>query len=115
MANKTVYLRSSGNETIAYEDQVTAGLWHIPPKATEVKPPSFNASTHTCKFINEDWVVAIIPEPEPEPEPPAPTYADKRRNEYPSIESLVVALYDTDDKSAVEAKRAEVKAKFPKP
>ena len=31
-----------------------------------------------------------------------------------SIESLVVALYDTDDKSAIEAKRAEVKAKYPK-
>ena len=26
----------------------------------------------------------------------------------------VVALYDTDDKSAIEAKRAEVKAKYPK-
>ena len=29
--------------------------------------------------------------------------------------ALVVALYDTDDKSAIEAKRAEVKAKYPKP
>jgi hypothetical protein len=32
-----------------------------------------------------------------------------------SIGDLVVALYDTDDKSAIEAKRAEVKAKYPKP
>ena len=31
-----------------------------------------------------------------------------------TIEELVVALYDTDDKSAIEAKRAEVKAKYPK-
>ncbi len=37
-----------------------------------------------------------------------------RKAEYPSIEELVVALYDTDDKSAIEAKRAEVKAKYPK-
>jgi len=38
-----------------------------------------------------------------------------RQAEYPSIESLVVGLYDTDDKSAIEAKRAAVKAKYPKP
>ena len=37
-----------------------------------------------------------------------------RKKEYPSIEELVVALYDTDDKAAIEAKRAEVKAKYPK-
>ena len=42
-------------------------------------------------------------------------YARKRALEYPSIEELVVALYDTDDKSAIEAKRAEVKKKYPKP
>ena len=42
-------------------------------------------------------------------------YARKRQAEYPSIEELVVALYDTDDKSAIEAKRAEVKKKYPKP
>ena len=37
-----------------------------------------------------------------------------RQAEYPTIEELVVALYDTDDKAAIEAKRAEVKAKYPK-
>ena len=42
-------------------------------------------------------------------------YARKRKSEYPSIEELVVALYDTDDKAAIETKRAEVKAKYPKP
>ena len=41
-------------------------------------------------------------------------YARKREAEYPSIQELVVALYDTDDKSAIEAKRAAVKAKYPK-
>jgi len=114
MATKTVYLRSCGAETIAYEDQVTAGLWHIPPKATEVKPPSFT-DKQICQFIDDNWVVSDIPEPEPEPEKPEPTYVDKRLNEYPSVQELVVALYDTDDKSAIEAKRAEVKKKYPKP
>ena len=42
-------------------------------------------------------------------------YARNRQAEFPSIKDLVVALYDTDDKSAVEAKRAAVKAKYPKP
>ena len=37
-----------------------------------------------------------------------------RKAEYPSIQDLVVALYDTEDKTAIEAKRAEVKAKYPK-
>ena len=37
-----------------------------------------------------------------------------RKDEYPSVQDLVVALYDTDDKAAIEAKRAEVKAKYPK-
>ena len=45
----------------------------------------------------------------------AQEYARNRQAEYPSIQELVVALYDTDDKSAIEAKRAEVKAKYPKP
>jgi|TARA_R100001510_G_C7508756_1_gene109321 hypothetical protein len=38
-----------------------------------------------------------------------------RKNEYPTIEELVVALYDTDDKADIETKRAAVKAKYPKP
>ena len=42
-------------------------------------------------------------------------YQRDRQNEYPTVEELVVALYDTDDKSAIEAKRAEVKKKYPKP
>jgi hypothetical protein len=41
-------------------------------------------------------------------------YARKRKEEYPTIEELVVALYDTEDKLAIETKRAEVKARFPK-
>jgi len=45
----------------------------------------------------------------------AQDYSRKRQAEYPSIESLVVALYDTDDKSAIESKREEIKKKYPKP
>ena len=37
-----------------------------------------------------------------------------RQLEYPTPEDLVVALYDTEDKAALDAKRAAVKAKWPK-
>ena len=42
-------------------------------------------------------------------------WLENRRSEYPMIEELVVALYDTDDKAAIEKRRADVKAKYPKP
>jgi predicted GTPase len=38
-----------------------------------------------------------------------------RKAEYPSIQDLVVALYDTEDKAAIDAKRSEIKLKYPKP
>jgi len=45
----------------------------------------------------------------------AQDYARKRKAEYPSVQDLVVALYDTDDKTAIDEKRAAVKLKYPKP
>ena len=44
----------------------------------------------------------------------AQDYARKRQAEYPSVQDLVVALYDTEDKTAIDAKRAEIKLKYPK-
>ena len=60
---------------------------------------------------NED---ILVKQTELQTEYDAQEYARKRKAEYPTIEELVVALYDTDDKSAIEAKQAEVKAKYPK-
>ena len=45
----------------------------------------------------------------------AKEYQRKRKPEYPKIEELVVALYDSEDKAAVDEKRAAVKLKYPKP
>ena len=42
-------------------------------------------------------------------------YKEDRQAEYPTIAELTVALYDTDDKADIEAKRAAIKAKYPKP
>jgi glutathionyl-hydroquinone reductase len=38
-----------------------------------------------------------------------------RKSEYPTVRELVVALYDTEDKAAIDTKRAEIKLKYPKP
>ena len=42
-------------------------------------------------------------------------YARDRQAEYPTIAELTIALYDTDDKAAIEKRRSDVKAKYPKP
>ena len=51
---------------------------------------------------------------EMEAEYDAQAYARNRKKEYPTIEELTIALYDTDDKAALETKRAAVKTKWPK-
>jgi len=43
------------------------------------------------------------------------TYTEKRLLEYPSIQELVVALYDESDKASIIERRNAVKAKYPKP
>ena len=42
-------------------------------------------------------------------------YVLERSLEYPSIEELVVALYDEEDKASIIERRTAVKAKYPKP
>ena len=52
------------------------------------------------------------------PEPyvaPVKTWSENRLAEYPTIAELVVGLYDMDDKAALEKRRADTKAKYPKP
>ena len=44
----------------------------------------------------------------------AQDYARKRKAEYPTIEELVVGLYDSEDRAAIDAKRAEIKLKYQK-
>ena len=42
-------------------------------------------------------------------------YQRDRLAEYPSIQELVVALYDESDKASIIERRNAVKAKYPKP
>ena len=65
----------------------------------------------TTPISKEDIKSALV---ELKTEHDAQDYARKRQGEYPSIEELVVALYDTDDKAAIDEKRAAGKLKHPK-
>ena len=70
--------------------------------------------TTTCPHAELSWSTVNTEMDRIQAEYNAQEYARKRKEEYPSVQDLVVALYDTDDKAAIEAKRAEVKAKYPK-
>ena len=85
-AQVTVHTPAEGEETIDWGDTTEISQSDIEAKKAE---------------LEEEWT--------------AQEYARNRQAEYPSIAELTVALYDTDDKSAVEAKRAAVKKKYPKP
>lgn len=43
-----------------------------------------------------------------------PEWEQQRMKEYPTEQELLIALYDTEDKAAIDARRAAVKAKWPK-
>ena len=45
----------------------------------------------------------------------ATQYQRDRKQEYPTIEELVVALYDEQDKASIIERRNAVKEKYPKP
>ena len=95
---------------MGYSDNETSNA----VKTDKVVPPI--TDIQILKFVDNDFVVedsqALI---DKKAEYDAQEYARNRAAEYPSIAELTVALYDTDDKAAIETKRAAVKAKYPKP
>ena len=79
------------------EDELSNVTWKDIP---DPKPSDADIITK-CEALQAEWN--------------AQAYARNREKEYPSIAELTVALYDTDDKAAIETKRAAVKTKYPKP
>ena len=75
------------------------------------------------KYIWENWDDKPVPTQEEikdkkielEKEWEKLKYQRDRLAEYPSIQELVVALYDADDKAEIDKKRAEIKKKYLKP
>ena len=66
---KTVYNQSNGSEVIAYPDPKNSDRFALPAGSTEIAPPTFDKSTHTCAFDGTQWVITEIPVPEPDPTP----------------------------------------------
>ena len=71
--------------------------------------------------IGGSWDGNVFSFVEPEPEPDTRTYAEKRQAEYPSINELIVALWEgvVEERmasvTALEGLRQAVKTKYPKP
>ena len=71
--------------------------------------------------IGGSWDGNVFSFVEPEPEPDTRTYAEKRQSEYPSIDELIVALWEgvVEERmasvTALEGLRQAVKTKHPKP
>jgi hypothetical protein len=101
---------NSNNQVMGYSDNETSNSVQ-----TDKTVPEFT-DIQILKYVDGKFVVEDSQELIDKKDLwDAQAYARNRASEYPSLLELTVALYDTDDKSAVEAKRAEVKAKFPKP
>ena len=84
------------------------------PYNSEVDEALFNSITWVS-INNLSWSQVQAEMDRLDAEYDAQDYARKREAEYPSVQDLVVALYDTDDKAAIDEKRAEIKLKYPKP
>ena len=82
---------------------------------TNEQLPSYT-DTQVLKFVNDKFVVEDSQElADEKAEYDSKKYQRDRKQEYPTIEELVVALYDEEDKQAIIEKRNAVKAKYPKP
>lgn len=63
------YSITSGALVRRQKSPLEDNVFPIPAGCTDVEPPNFDASTHTCAFDGSQWVVTEIPIPEPEPTP----------------------------------------------
>jgi len=97
-------------------DNITKAIWRINPEAKFIirgnTIDGIEWRGDTSPIAKADIEVKVA---ELQTEYDAQDYARKRKAEYPTIEELVVALYDTDDKAAIDEKRAAVKLKYLKP
>ena len=89
--------------TTDHEDVTHTKIKEALPELTDIQ---------TAKWNGSQWVVEEDPA---KVKYKANQWKRNRQFEYPSIQELVVALYDADDKAEIDKKRAEIKKKYPKP
>jgi len=104
-----VKLTVRGDEITSQEDFNNKIEWFIH------KENGRAVTTKTNPHSEITWDLVSAEMDKLEAEYDAQDYSRKREAEYPSVQDLVVALYDTDDKTAIDEKRAEIKLKYPKP
>jgi len=73
------YSIANGAKIRRQKSPLEDNVYPIPAGCTEVEPPEFNASTHTCAFDGTQWVVTEIPAPEPDPMPEPVSAIDQLR------------------------------------
>tara|TARA_R110000824_G_scaffold375002_1_gene565691 strand:- start:67 stop:432 length:366 start_codon:yes stop_codon:yes gene_type:complete len=97
------------------EVPTTEELFNEVEWATGIRQNGTATLTKTNPHSELTWTLVKAEMDRLQAEYDAQDYARKRKAEYPNIDELVVALYDSDDKAAVDEKRAAVKLKYPKP
>ncbi len=86
----------------------------VHPEATTINADK-EARDEDWNLIELNWTKIKEEEAKLQAEYDSKKYQRDRLQEYPSIQELVVALYDADDKAEIDKKRAEIKKKYPKP
>jgi len=61
------YCIKTGASVPRQESPLEPGVFLLPANSTEIAPPVFDTSTHTCFFDGADWVITEISTPEPIP------------------------------------------------
>ena len=97
---------------IGYTDKITAIVSLVPGAEVSVIDDKVTWHKPSIAPVTDAQIDAEMVRLQTEYD--AQEYARKRAAEYPSIAELTVALYDEDDKAALETKRAAVKKKWPK-
>ena len=86
----------------------------VHPEATTINADK-EARDEDWNLIELNWTKIKEEEAKLQAEYDSKKYQRDRLQEYQSIQELVVALYDADDKAEIDKKRAEIKKKYPKP
>ena len=104
MVEKTKKFNPNITLSIAVEELTGVKGWRIEEDGTTTPLEGNNTSAPTKENVIAKYNELIE----------SNQYIMDRISEYPSIEELVVALYDEEDKASIIERRKAVKAKYPK-